>query len=77
LGPGLALVIGIENVPTIPDRHQPFAGMNDIEHQAFRGFGRFGGIHHVGRRFGSGHHRRRQRGKAQQRECCGQQRGFA
>jgi hypothetical protein len=34
LGPGLALVVGIENVPAITHRHQALAGDN-IEHQAF------------------------------------------
>ena len=41
LGPGAALVIGIEDVPTITDRHQTFAGMDHIDHQAFAGLGGF------------------------------------
>ena len=55
LRPGFALVIGIENVPAIPDRHQAGAGVDDIEDQAFRGFGGFGGIDHIGRRLGGNH----------------------
>ena len=77
LGPGRALVIGIQNVPAIPDRHQALAGVHDIEHQAFGGLGGFNGINNVGCWRGSGQHRCRQHGTAQQRERCSQQREFA
>ncbi|MCY1440499.1 hypothetical protein D9M71_567780 [compost metagenome] len=77
LGPGCALVIGIQDVPTIPDRHQALAGVDDIEHQAFGGLGRFNGIDNIGCWRRRGQRRRRQHGRAQHRERCGQQREFA
>jgi hypothetical protein len=39
LGPGAALVIGIEDMPAITDRHQALAGVDHIDHQAFGGLG--------------------------------------
>ncbi len=77
LGPGLALVVRIDNVPAVTDRHQALAGVDHIEHQGFAGLGRFDGIDDIGRRRRNSHHRCRQHRRAQQRERRSQQRDSA
>ncbi|MNN34729.1 hypothetical protein D3C81_1485480 [compost metagenome] len=44
LGPGLALVIGKQDMATITDGDQARASLGDVQQQAFYRLGRFGGV---------------------------------
>ena len=77
LRPGRALVIGIEDMPAITDRHQALAGVHHVDHQAFGGLGRLNCKHRRGGGIASGLGDGRQRDGPKQRERCGQQRNPA
>ncbi|MNZ65824.1 hypothetical protein D3C78_840250 [compost metagenome] len=70
LGPGLALVIGEQNVAAIAHYHQALASMSGIDQQALAGLCRFGGI-----LLGSGGLRAaRPHPQCQRQHCAGRQR---
>ena len=77
LGPGVALVIGIKDMPPITDRHQALARVNHVDHQAFGGLGGFNCKDCGGGGIAGGQNRQRQCAASKQRERCGQQRNPA
>lgn len=73
LGPGLAVVVGEQDMPTVADRDQPLAGMGDAEQQAAGGLRRLhgklrrrGGWRRLGQDRGGGEGQKRKRPEKRQ-----------